>query len=175
MRITGMAAGFDTRARFIIRSRGCVFLSCGMRERVNVVLTPRQYSEWRFSDRNQRYAEVIPISGESRVHFAMTYGSNQVSAPSISVSSTGNGAGSVFSVSGVGFQPNSRVTIRVTDDALNSRSYQQSASASGSLSFRQGISCIPGLRLYFSATDGRSNPNDVTGSLWSNTVTTTCP
>jgi hypothetical protein len=177
MRITGMAAGFDTRARFIIRSRGCVFLSCGMRERVNTVLSPRQYSEWRFSDRRVRYAEITPVSGESRVHFAMTYGgnNNQVSAPSISVSSTGNGSGSVFSVAGSGFRPNSTVTVRVTDDQLASRSYQQSASASGSLSFRQGISCISGLRLHFSATDGRANPNDATGVLWSNTVTTTCP
>jgi hypothetical protein len=73
MKITGMAAGFDTKARIVIFSRGCKFLSCAWRQRVNEVLEPRQYKTWTFSDNNKRYVNIDPISGESRVHLAVTW------------------------------------------------------------------------------------------------------
>lgn len=95
--------------------------------------------------------------------------------PTISVSSQGQGGGSIFTVTGSGFLPNHTVTIRVVDDALHTLYYQQSSNSSEQLNFRQGIACNSGLGLHFSATDGRSDPQDVTGSLWSNTFTISCP
>ena len=95
--------------------------------------------------------------------------------PTISVTSSGSGQSSVFVVSGSGFTLNHDVRIRVVDDALNERDFHQSADGSGNLSARLGIPCVAGGGLHFSATDGRPDPSDLTGLLWSNTFTTSCP
>ncbi|ELR96495.1 hypothetical protein GLO73106DRAFT_00002890 [Gloeocapsa sp. PCC 73106] len=94
----------------------------------------------------------------------------QPSTPTISVS---NPQPQNFLLQGSGFLPGSRVTIRVADDFLNNVHYQASATSSGSISINLSIPCSPG-QLYFSATDSRENRNDLTGVLWSNTVTRPC-
>ena len=91
--------------------------------------------------------------------------------PNISVSAKGDGS---FVVNGSDFLPNTTVHIRVVDDALTNIILDQSSTSQGTLSYTSGKLCqLPG-RLYFSANDGRSDPSDLTGTLWSNTVTTTC-
>lgn len=95
--------------------------------------------------------------------------------PSIGVTSTGSDLTTVFTVTGTGFTPSSKVDIRVVDDALTTQYYQQTATKTGQLLLQRNIPCIGGLYLHFSATDGRTNPQDATGNLWSNTVTVLCP
>jgi hypothetical protein len=88
--------------------------------------------------------------------------------------------GNVIVITGRGFRPNTAVTIRVTDQTLRSLFFQTNnghritASGSGTLNetFR-GVCQLPGI-LYFAAQDGRSNPSDRTGTLWSNTPTINC-
>jgi hypothetical protein len=92
--------------------------------------------------------------------------------PSISVSTEGSGATSVFVVTGSGFLPNTTVHLRFVDDASNMQSFQQSSNEKCQFTLRQGIPCTTGGGLHFSANDGRV----VSGSLvWSNTFTTSCP
>ncbi|MBV9672634.1 MAG: hypothetical protein JO076_07390 [Verrucomicrobia bacterium] len=95
--------------------------------------------------------------------------------PSIAVSSSGSGQGSVFVVTGSAFLPNKDVRIRVVDDLGNERDFHQSADGVGNLNTRLGVPCNSGLELHFSATDGRSDPSDLTGFLWSNTFNVPCP
>lgn len=95
--------------------------------------------------------------------------------PSIAVSSSGSGQESDFVVTGSGFSPNKDVRIRVVDDVGNELDFHQSADGSGNLNARLGIACNSGLELHFSATDGRPDPSDLTGFLWSNTFTVLCP
>jgi hypothetical protein len=104
-----------------------------------------------------------------------TGGGGVQAKPQIAVTSEGSGQSSVFKVSGTGFSPSKLVTIRVVDDQLINLSFQATADSAGKLDFRQKILCTSGLALHFSATDGRSDPHDLTGSLFSNTVTISCP
>jgi len=97
------------------------------------------------------------------------------SKPSINVSTEGSGATSVFVITGSGFLHNHAVHVRVVDDALTTVFFQQSSDGSGQFKLRQSIQCITGLALHFSANDERADPHDHTGTLWSNTVTTSCP
>jgi hypothetical protein len=97
------------------------------------------------------------------------------SSPQISVVREGSGQGSLFVIQGTGFSPNKLVTVRVVDEQLTTRNFQQNADASGKLGLRQSIPCVSGKTLHFSATDSRPNSSDATGVLWSNTFTTTCP
>jgi transcriptional regulator GlxA family with amidase domain len=52
------------------------------------------------------------------------------------------------------------VRIRVVDDALNERDFQQSADSFGKLNARLGIGCNSGITMHFSATGGRPDPSD---------------
>jgi hypothetical protein len=92
--------------------------------------------------------------------------------PQISVQSSGDGS---FRVTGSGFLPNTTVFIRVVDDALNQLYFSQGSTPDGHLDFPTGRICVFPGRLYFSANDGRPDSTDITGVLWSNTVTSTCP
>lgn len=102
-------------------------------------------------------------------------GGGGVTKPVISVTSSNSGANSAFVVSGQGFSAGKDVTIRVVDDQLNTVYFHQSSDAAGKLSASIPLACRSGFALHFSATDGRSDPSDLTGSLWSNTFSTTCP
>lgn len=95
--------------------------------------------------------------------------------PTISVTSSGAGNSSAFVVTGQGFSASKAVTIRVVDDQLVTDNFHQNSDAAGKLTAKIPLPCRSGFALHFSATDGRSDPSDVTGSLWSNTVTTNCP
>jgi hypothetical protein len=91
--------------------------------------------------------------------------------PTISVSSPQS---KTFLVQGSGFLPGKQVAIRVADDALSPNLfYNTTATASGSISMTLSIPCGPG-RLHFSANDGRRDPRDLTGTMWSNTATISC-
>lgn len=91
--------------------------------------------------------------------------------PSIVVQSNGDGS---FIVSGSNFLPNSTVHIRVVDTALATVWFTQTSAQDGRMEYRTGMICqLPG-QLFFSANDGRNDPTDLTGTLWSNTITTTC-
>jgi hypothetical protein len=91
--------------------------------------------------------------------------------PSLAVKANGDGS---FVVRGSGFVPNATVHIRIVDDTLTTLWCEHSADATGALEYPTGQVCqLPGL-LHFSANDGRSDQHDLTGVLWSNTVTATC-
>jgi hypothetical protein len=95
-----------------------------------------------------------------------------LSPPSLNISARGNG---VFAVSGSGYKPASAITVRVVDNALKTITQQVSSNQDGKISEQTiRLVCVIGAPLHFSATDGRSNPSDLTGVLWSNTVTTAC-
>ncbi|GGY50822.1 hypothetical protein [Streptomyces omiyaensis] len=95
--------------------------------------------------------------------------------PEITVRVEGAGGAAVFVVDGVRFARNATVIVRVVDDALAQRAFQLPSDGGGVLRMRQSIPCVSGLALHFSATDGRRDRNDLTGVLWSNTVTHSCP
>lgn len=95
--------------------------------------------------------------------------------PAITVATEGSGDSAVFVIDGVRFVADATVTVRVVDDALAQRSFQQTSDSEGELHMRQHIPCLSGLPLHVSATDSRPDSNDLTGVLWSNTVTLSCP
>ncbi len=95
--------------------------------------------------------------------------------PEITVRTEGAGDSAVFVIDGVRFISGTTVTVRVVDDALAQRNFQQTSDAQGELHMRQSISCTSGLALHISATDSRPDQSDITGVLWSNTVTLPCP
>jgi uncharacterized protein with LGFP repeats len=105
----------------------------------------------------------------------MTNAVTSVTSPSITVSVAGSGSSAVFTVIGSNFQPNAQVTIRVADTAQHVITYTWSATAQGTLQAVLHIPVISGLPLYFSATDGRQDSSQWTGSLWSNTFIVTAP
>jgi hypothetical protein len=90
--------------------------------------------------------------------------------------------GNVFYVRGFRFQPNAPVTIRAVDGAtmqgalITSIGGQRiTARASGLMSVRLYNICSKAQGpMHFSTNDGRPNPADKTGTLWSNTVTVAC-
>lgn len=95
--------------------------------------------------------------------------------PSISCSTSG---ADVFNISGSGFLPNAQVTIKganIINNQVNNVYWTTTAGSTGAISQSLTIPCLQGVQISFSATDGRSNPNDWTGKLWSNTVTCGCP
>lgn len=74
MNITGMAAGFDTVAQFVIQRQKCNFIgsNCSWKTVVDTTLQPRTYSHWYFSGVRKRYSRIDTLRGEPRIHFAMT-------------------------------------------------------------------------------------------------------
>ncbi len=91
--------------------------------------------------------------------------------PSIVVKANGDGS---FVVSGSNFLSNTIVHIRVVDAAGATIWFDQTSTQEGKIEYPTGRICqFPG-QLFFSANDGRSDREDLTGTLWSNTVTTTC-
>lgn len=118
---------------------------------------------------------VVEQKGAQTPSGSGTGTSNTQTTPRISVTSEGSGQSSTFKIPGTGFNPNSAVTVRVADDQLASQTFQSTSDSTGKFELRQRVSCISGLTLYFSATDGRPNSQDLTGLLWSNTVTLSCP
>ncbi|MBE9139177.1 hypothetical protein IQ254_18580 [Nodosilinea sp. LEGE 07088] len=94
--------------------------------------------------------------------------------PSISVNYDGPAAEASFTVTGSGFVPNHAVHIRVVNNfTLQNGFFDTSSNASGAIDHEINIPSIPGIKLSFSANDERSDPSDLTGTLWSNTVTLT--
>jgi hypothetical protein len=91
-------------------------------------------------------------------------------------------SGNVFYVRGFRFQANAPVTIRTVDGATLQGALITSI---GGKRITASANSLMGVRLYgicskaqgpisFSANDGRENPADKTGTLWSNTVTVAC-
>jgi hypothetical protein len=97
--------------------------------------------------------------------------------PRITVSSQGAGK---FQVKGSGFLESHDVTIRAVNPAIPGTSigFPQAgdppikSDGSGTIDHTVTIAGLPAAvtKLNFSANDGRKNPKDVTGTLWSNTV-----
>lgn len=94
------------------------------------------------------------------------------SRPTIVAQSNGDGS---FTISGSDFNRNATVHIRVVDDALATLWFSHTADGNGKFVFPTGRICQRRGAIHFSANDGRSNPQDLTGTLWSNTVTSSCP
>ncbi len=71
-----------------------------------------------------------------------------------------------------GFAPNSTVAVRVVNQADFSSKATFSTDATGSTVGNNYFHIPQGTQgpLYLAATDGRPNPHDLTGLLWSNTV-----
>jgi hypothetical protein len=105
-------------------------------------------------------------------------GGGQNSKPVISVTTEGKGASAVFIVKGSGFVGGAAVHIRVAriaEGQIPTVFSQTKALSNGQIEDRIFIPCVSGLQLSFSANDGRSDPSDHTGTLWSNTIQTACP
>jgi hypothetical protein len=96
------------------------------------------------------------------------------SAPTITVVYSPPAAAAKFHVTGSGFVANHIVHIRgVNNVDLQHPAYgNTTADASGAIDIQLNIPCLPGTRLSFSANDERPDSN-MTGTLWSNTVTVT--
>lgn len=84
-------------------------------------------------------------------------------------------SGSSFTISGNGFTPGATVRIRAADDFFHEVNANQSADGNGSLNYSWSNLCSGIGAIHFSATDGRPDPNDLTGFLWSNTSDSSCP
>jgi hypothetical protein len=97
----------------------------------------------------------------------------QSALPTIWVTPNGDGS---FVIDGVAFSASASVRIRIVDDALHEIDFTTTADGQGKFKFPTGGICqLPG-NLHFSATDGRPPvTKDLTGVLWSNTVTESCP
>ena len=76
-----------------------------------------------------------------------------------------------YEVKGSKFLPSHAVHIRVVNaGTLQSDFYQATADSSGNLDTKLSLPSLPaGTSLAFSANDGRADPSDLTGTLWSNT------
>lgn len=151
--------------------------------------TSKMQDNWRFCNKCHTLffdgypnKGVCPASGghvaqglNFKLFYADTAASSQpqvpLPPPTISVTSPKS---RTFIVEGSKFLPGSQVAIRVADDKLNPNLYYNTtATASGSISATLPIPCDPG-KLLFSANDGRRDPKDLTGTLWSNTVSIYC-
>jgi hypothetical protein len=83
-----------------------------------------------------------------------------------------------FSITGTGFDASKTVTVRgasITNNQLNNFYWNTQSSSTGNIQYDLIIPCLSGVVISFSATDGRKDPNDLTGNLWSNTVSSSCP
>jgi hypothetical protein len=102
--------------------------------------------------------------------------------PLISVISSGGGT---FTVNGSGFLKKATVHIRVVDPVhKNDRDFNTLSDGSGAIADANGVGkgfktpniCVNSGSIFFSANDGRKDPNDhPLGILFSNTVEMTCP
>jgi hypothetical protein len=105
--------------------------------------------------------------------------------PAITVTTEGSGESAVFVVRGSAFVPGAAVAIRaarVADGQVFNVFFSTTASPAGQVNpppghieLRISIPCLSGLPLSFSANDARPDSSDLTGTLWSNTVTVPCP
>jgi hypothetical protein len=94
--------------------------------------------------------------------------------PHINVIANGDGS---FTVSGSLFLHNATVHVRVVDPVhANDQNFNTESDGSGNFSgFKTPVICAKSGPIYFSANDGRSDPNDhPLGVLWSNTVPMSC-
>jgi hypothetical protein len=92
--------------------------------------------------------------------------------PHIDVTRENNGG---FTVDGDHFTARQTVNIRIVDNALQQLWKHETARDNGTFRLVLPNLCqLPGT-LSFSANDGRPNKEDLTGTLWSNTVTISCP
>jgi hypothetical protein len=79
-----------------------------------------------------------------------------------------------FSITGTGFVANHVVHVRGVNLSTLQTAYADTTSdSSGAIDMEADIPCAQGTELSFSANDERPDPSDLTGTLWSNTVTVT--
>ena len=104
-----------------------------------------------------------------------TVASVPVVKPHISVAYTPPPASAKFNIKGTNFLKNHVVHIRGVNDAdpQHPAFADTTSDSSGAIDFTVNIPCQPGTQLSFSANDERPDPGDVTGTLFSNTVTVT--
>jgi hypothetical protein len=96
--------------------------------------------------------------------------------PTITVTGTISGQTETFVVKGKGFKPGV-VTLRVTNTRNLKGDLVNLKSVDGTIMLNQSFPCEADSALAFVATDGThvSNKIDLTGQIWSNTVTVPCP
>src|SRR5215831_18735493 len=94
--------------------------------------------------------------------------------PTIAVTASGDGS---FTVTGSDFLKSATVHIRMVDEALHQLWMNTTSDGQGQISASTGGICAGAMQVSFSANDGRQVPSsqDITGVLWSNTVTLACP
>jgi hypothetical protein len=100
------------------------------------------------------------------------------SPPTISVSASGGGTSTVFTIAGTGFLPSVQLTVkgtRIGDGEIHQFFWTTMSDAAGAARLAIDLPCVPGIVINFSANDGRRSPTDLTERLWSNTVQATCP
>ncbi|NUR29738.1 MAG: hypothetical protein HOV83_28470 [Catenulispora sp.] len=103
--------------------------------------------------------------------------------PQLTVTTTGSGDSTVFHFTGSGFLPSSATTrvdvtirgARIDDGGVPTFYWVTQSSDQGTMTYDLPLACVPGLRISFSANDGRRDPHDFTDRFWSNTVTVSCP
>ncbi len=94
--------------------------------------------------------------------------------PTIAVTANGDGS---FAITGAGFLKSTTVHVRMVDEALHQLWMDTTSDGGGKISTSTGGICAGARQVSFSANDGRQVPSsqDITGVLWSNTVTVACP
>ena len=112
--------------------------------------------------------QAAPGSGDA----GTTASGDNSALPTIWVTPKADGS---FVINGTAFLANAAVHIRIVDDNLNNAWFDTTADTQGKFTFPTGNVCAAGGNRHFSANDGRPNPKDLTGTLWSNTVTESCP
>jgi hypothetical protein len=94
--------------------------------------------------------------------------------PTIAVAANGDGS---FTITGSDFLKSATVHIRMVDEALHQLWMNTTSDGQGQITASTGGICAGARQVSFSANDGRQVPSsqDITGVLWSNTVTVACP
>lgn len=64
---------------------------------------------------------------------------------------------------------------RIDDGGAPTDYWITHSSEQGNVTYELPLACLSGLRINFSANDGRRDPHDFIDRFWSNTVSTSCP
>jgi hypothetical protein len=127
---------------------------------------------------NTRYSwSVTPLndSGHGPSSAVFTFKTSPVLSqkPNITVVYHPPAASAKFSIKGTGFIKNHVVHVRGVNSAdLQHPAFGDTTSdSSGAIDMQVDIPCTPGTQLSFSANDERPDSHDLTGTLFSNTVT----
>ena len=126
--------------------------------------------------------QAMPTPHPTRVRIAAIGTTDQPTLPRSKrknphavIDSVAKDASGKYEVKGKNFLASHAVHIRVVNaGTLQSNFYNGTSDASGNIDIKVDVPSLPaGTQLAFSANDERPDAGDLTGTLWSNTVTVT--